>query len=103
MLLKRDGDYKVTSLRMIALLDPEANHNFKILGRAVMHHAESHHQLADEQYGSRKKKTAILHTLNKRLTYDVLRQTKTAGALCSNDAKSCYDRIVHSVASLCLC
>jgi hypothetical protein len=27
---------------------------------------------------------------------------KTAGALCSNDAKSCYDRILHSVASLCL-
>ena len=81
MLLKWDGDYKVTSLRTIALLDPEANHNFKILGRAVMHHAESHHQLADEQYGSRKKKTAILHALNKCLTYDMLRQTKTASTL----------------------
>ena len=87
---------------MIALLDLEANHNFKILGRAVMQHAESHNQLAEEQYGSHKKKTTILHVLNKQLTYDVLCQTKTAGALCSNDAKSCYDRIVHSVASLCL-
>lgn len=27
---------------------------------------------------------------------------RCTGALCSNDAKSCYDRIVHSVASLCL-
>ena len=87
---------------MIALLDPVANHKFKILGRAVMRHAESHHQLAEEQYGSRKKKTAILHTLNKWLTYDVLHQTKTASALCSNDAKSWYDCIVHLVASLCL-
>jgi hypothetical protein len=25
---------------------------------------------------------------------------RQAGALCSNDAKSCYDRIVHSIASL---
>ena len=31
---------------------------------------------------------------------DLLRQKKQAGALCSNDAKSCYDRVVHSVSSL---
>jgi hypothetical protein len=68
----------------------------------VMAHAKKHDQLAAEQYGSRKRKMAILHALNKRLTYDILRQTKTSGALCSNDAKSCYDRILHWVASLCL-
>ena len=43
---------------------------------------------------------AIDQSLNKRLTYDIIRQKKRPGALCSNDAKSCYDRIVHSVASL---
>ena len=86
----------------IVLFDPEANHIFKYLGRNVMAHAETHHQLADEQYGSQKKKTAILHALNKCLSYDLLCQFKYPGALCSNDAKSCYDRIVHSVASLCL-
>ena len=32
--------------------------------------------------------------------YDIIRQKKHPGAWCSNDAKSCYDRIVHSVASL---
>jgi hypothetical protein len=31
-----------------------------------------------------------------------MRQMKTAGSICSNDAKSCYNRILHSVASLCL-
>lgn len=67
-----------------------------------MHHAKKHEQLAEEQYGSRKQKTAILHALNKRLSYNILCQTKSAGALCSNDAKSCYDRILHSVAALCL-
>ncbi len=40
--------------------------------------------------------------LNKRLTMDILRQKRQAGALCSNDAKSCYDRIVHWVATLSL-
>jgi hypothetical protein len=54
MLLKREGDYKVDKLQTIVLFDPEANHNFKLLGRTVMHHAETHEQLAEEQYGSRK-------------------------------------------------
>jgi hypothetical protein len=67
-----------------------------------MAHAEAHNQLADEQCGSRKKKRAISHALNKRLSYNLLRQLKLPCALCSNDAKSCYDRILHSVASLCL-
>jgi hypothetical protein len=40
--------------------------------------------------------------LNKVLTYDILRQRKNPAALCSNDAKSCYDRIVHSIANICL-
>jgi hypothetical protein len=102
MLLKREANYQVDKLRTIVLFDPEANQNFKFLGKAVMHHAEQYGQLAEEQYGSRKQKTAILHALNKRLSYDILRQTKTVGALCSNNAKSCYDCILHSVASLCL-
>jgi hypothetical protein len=38
--------------------------------------------------------------LNKVLTYDILRQHKTPAALCSNDAKSCYDRIVHAIANI---
>jgi hypothetical protein len=40
--------------------------------------------------------------LNKVLTYDILRQKRIPAALCSNDAVSCYDRIVHAVASLCM-
>ena len=31
---------------------------------------------------------------------DLLRQKQQAGALCSNDAKSFYDQVVHSVAVL---
>jgi hypothetical protein len=33
---------------------------------------------------------------------DLLRQTRRAGALCANDAKSGYDRIVHNIATLCM-
>ena len=62
--------------------------------------AEDLKAIAKEQFGSRAGLTAIDQSLNKRLTYDLMQQRKRPGALCSNDAKSCYDRIVHSVASL---
>jgi hypothetical protein len=101
-LLKQEGKYNVDKLRTIVLFDPEANQNFKFLGCTIMAHTKKHGQLAPEQYGSWKKKTAILHVLNKRLSYDILRQTKTAGAICSNDAKSCYDRILHCIAAMCM-
>ena len=65
-----------------------------------MQNAEACDLLALEQYGSRKKKTAIECALNKRLIFDILRQTKRPAGICSCDLKSCYDRIVHSFASL---
>jgi hypothetical protein len=39
MLLKREDDYNVEKLRTIVLFDPEANQDFKFLGRRVMAHA----------------------------------------------------------------
>jgi len=59
--------------------------------------------MAREQYGSCKEKAADIQCLNKRLLYDHARFTHEPLALCSNDAKSCYDRIVLIVAALCLC
>ena len=43
---------------------------------------------------------AIDQALHKRLTYDIIRQHRLPAILCSNDAKSCYDRILHPIASL---
>ena len=64
--------------------------------------AEHHNVLAPEQFGSRKNHRSVLAALNRRLTMDLLRQHRQAGALCANDAKSCYNRIVHNVAVLSL-
>jgi hypothetical protein len=38
--------------------------------------------------------------MNKVLTNDCLRQTKSPGEICANDAKSCYDLVVHPAAAL---
>ncbi len=66
----------------------------------MMKIAEATNSLAPEQYGSRKQHCAIDLAVNKALTYDLLRQLCRPGAICSNDARSCYDLIGHSQASI---
>jgi len=68
-----------------------------------MFHAEDHRQMAPEQYGSQKEKLAAMQCLNKRLLYNYACCNHIPMALCSNDAKGCYNRIVLIVAALCLC
>jgi hypothetical protein len=68
----------------------------------MMKNAECHKTMAKEQYGSRKRHRAIDLAVNKVLTNDILRQAKRTGAICSNDAKSCYDLIGHAQASICM-
>jgi len=56
--------------------------------------------LAMEQYGSQAGLAAIFQSLNMQLFLDVMQQRKIPVAICSNDAKSCYDRIIHGFAAL---
>ena len=67
----------------------------------MMAHAECHSTMAPEQYGSCKNISAIMHAVNKVLSFDIIWQYKIPAMMCSNNAKSCYDHVVHSVASLC--
>ncbi len=43
---------------------------------------------------------AIFQSLNMQLFLDVIQQRKLPAAICSNDAKSCYDHIVHGFVAL---
>jgi hypothetical protein len=101
-ILKKAGVYDIDKMRTITLMDAAFNMNNKKLGRDVLAHAEKLGNLAREQYGSRKFHRSGIAATNKVLTMDLLRMRRQAGALCSNDAKSCYDRIVHNVAALAL-
>lgn len=99
MIQKKEGVDLVSKLCTLVLTSADFNHNNKILGRKTLWHAEDNNLLAKEQYGSRKNKRAIEHAIHKRLTYDIMRQSRINGALCSNDAMLCYDRILHAIAS----
>jgi hypothetical protein len=92
MLLKKSGMTELSSLQTIVLFPVDCNFAFKHVGKEMMKIAE--------QYGSRKRHRAIDLALNKALTFDILPQLKRAGAICSNDAKSCYDLIGHMLAAI---
>ena len=100
MIYKKANMDRVDKLRTIVLKEADANFNDGRLGRDMMDHAERHKMIAREQYGSRKGHSSIDHAINKRLSYDMMRLYRSPGALCSNDAKSCYDRILHSIVAL---
>jgi len=103
MIEKTTGDFNVEKLRIILLFKADFNANNKWIGRALMYQAEQNNLLAEEQYGSWKFKSAIHQCLNKCLLYDLIHFKRQLAALCSNDVKSCYDRITRLVAALCLC
>jgi hypothetical protein len=100
MIPKKKNEWRASKLRLILLMEARFNQNNKLIGRKMMEYGEKKGFLAREQFGSRKSKSAIEHALNKRLTIDVARQTKTPAVYIANDAKSCYDRILLMVAYL---
>jgi len=102
MLEKLAGNNNVEKLLIIMLFEADFNNNNKWLGQAAMKLAEEHNLLAPEQYRSRQNKVAITQCLNKQLFYDYHQFTWQPAALCANDAKSCYDRIVLIIAALSL-
>ena len=97
---KEIGNYKINRLKTILLYEADFNFNNKTLAKRMMKTVEKVGVIAPEQYGSRNKMNAIECALNKRLMFDILRQTKRSARICSCDLHSCYDRIVHSFASL---
>jgi hypothetical protein len=100
MILEKAGLTALSNLRTIVLFHPDCNYAFKHVGREMMMLAEKAGSLAPEQYGSRKRRQAINLAVNKTLVNDILRQLKRPEGVCSNDAKSCYDLIGHTQASM---
>lgn len=100
MIHKKAKSENVEDLRTIVLKEADSNMNNKILGREAIRVAEKYNLLPEEQYGSRPGKSAIDHAVHKRIWYDIVRQTRQPAYMISNDAKSNYDRILHTIASL---
>ena len=101
-ILKKAGVYDIEKMRAVQLFAAEFNITNKMIGKKVLANAEVCNEVADEQHGSRKNHQARLLVLNKVLVGDWLLLRKQAGAYGMNDAKGCFDRIVHTVAIMVL-
>jgi hypothetical protein len=102
MLEKIPGKPLLNKLRVIHLLESDFNLMIGILwGRRLVHQGEQINAFDDGQGGSRLDRRTQELLLQKHLTYSIWRMARINGASFDNDTKSCFDRIVMTVASLC--
>ena len=99
---KKPGEFRLRRMRTIQMFNSEAQANYKKAGREAMQHAEEDDIIPKGQCGSRKAHQAIDLALSKRMTWDSLMLERRSAGWISNDAKSCFDRIVHWVAQTAL-
>lgn len=99
MILKKAGVLDLEKLRTIVLYEADYNFFNTCIGRQVMDNAIHNGYMADEQY-AKPGVSAQDQCLTRRLIFDFVRFTRQSLAMASSDLKSCYDRIVHSAASL---
>ena len=83
-------------------MDGEFNMTNKLVGRRTLAHAEKAKAVVLDQYGSRKHHNSRKAVLNRVVLNDIIRQKRIAVALEMNNARGCYDLIVHSIAILVL-
>jgi hypothetical protein len=100
---KKTTSSAIKKLSIIVLFHALFNMNNKRIGRAMVANVERLNQIPWEAYGSRKCHRSIECAGNKVFTTDIARQEHRSIALCSsNDTKSCYDRILHAIATICM-
>ena len=102
VLIEKDvGQPNINRLRVIHLFEADYNFFLKVTwARRLVQRGEDTHQFGDAQQGSRSGRTATDAVMLKRLTYDLTRILRSNLGTFDNDAKSCYDRIVNSVAMI---
>ncbi len=101
MLEKIEGNPRLDKLRVIHLLEADFNYVLRLVwGKRLVSFAEDRGYLGEEQGGNRSGRKANDQCLEKILVYDNARLTRTALITIDNDAKSCYDRILRSLAMI---
>lgn len=101
MIEKLPGVPKINKLRVIHLYEADYNLINKLIWqRGIVWEAHKNGTLNPSQAGSRPYHTSIETVMSKDNKYMYSSLTKTPMATMDNDAKSCYDRIVASLALL---
>lgn len=100
MIEKEPGNPQLHRLRVIHLYESDYNSLLGIKMRQVLHKAEDLQSLHPGTYGSRATRQAVDPTFIEVLQYDYASLTRWPEIKFSNDATSCYDRIIPSVSNV---
>jgi hypothetical protein len=101
MIQKINGNSRIDKLRVIHIYEADYNLFLKIFwGRKMVFNSERNNQLNEGQYGSRPGKKSSDQVIKKIMVYDYSALTRSPIATMDNDAKSCFDRIVCTLAML---
>ena len=100
MIEKEPGNPQLHRLRVIHLYESDYNSILGIQLRKVVHDCEDTRVLNSGCYGSRANRQATDPTYIEVLQYDYASLTRWPEIKFSNDATSCYDRIIPSVSNV---
>jgi len=102
MYLEKDpGKPKIHRLRTLHLLEADLNLLWKwFSSQGFMKTSESHQILHDSQGGGRAGRSAIDLACKKAATFDIIRLARHIAAEISNDAASCFDRMIEACQNL---
>ena len=101
-LLKKPGEFSPNKQRTIHLIEGSLSEGCKIIfSRRMMWRAKILQLIPDDQFAKKNSTSSDAALLNV-LLFDHMRLTRTSGVSIANDLNSCYDRMVHTVASLAL-
>ena len=101
MIMKKALNFDVKKQRTIGILDTEFNQNNKRMGRDAANNSRLLNKTAPEQF-STKGTASIDQKICKRCLIDHHHSKRLSFALTSSDLAGCYDRILHTVATMAL-
>jgi hypothetical protein len=100
MIEKEQGNSKIHRLRVIHIYEADYNFLLQAKWRALIQHAEAENTLHPGQYGGRSGRDAKILVFIEELKTEICYASRKSLINFDNDAASCYDRIIPSLASL---
>ena len=100
MIFKESGNFRIHRLQVIHIYEADSNLILAVKWRQLLHSADLQGKINEGLFGGRPGREAQSLTFLEELKYDISTVTRQTLFHFDNDATSCYDRIIVSLASI---
>jgi len=100
MILKEPGNFRIHRLRVIHLYEADYNLILSVKWRQIVHAAKDKRLLNPGEYGAVPNRRAQDPVFMEEMETEISRASRKPFVKFDNDATSCYDRILPSIASI---